>query len=153
MIDSIIKSARAIVEFLVILLSYRQIFNANIIKNKLKLGIAGVLMGVCYFINAYFELNIFYTIIGTVYAIVVPLFLLEGNKKKWLSLYPTLMLMTAMTSMCLSYAIATILDITVMDVYYNTMLSFIVDAIFLAVLLLDYLYKKTNTKHRRVLWF
>ena len=148
MIDSLIKSVRAIVEFLVILLSYRQIFNANIIKNKLKLGIAGVLMGACYFINAYFGLNIFYTIIGTVYAIVVPLFLLEGNKKKWLSLYPTLMLMTAMTSMCLSYAIAAILDITVMDVYYNTMLSFIVDAIFLAVLLLDYLYTKSKTNRR-----
>ena len=33
MTDSIIKSIRAIAEFLIILLSYRQIFNANIIKN------------------------------------------------------------------------------------------------------------------------
>ena len=34
MIDSILKSVRALVEFLVILLSYRQIFNATVVKNK-----------------------------------------------------------------------------------------------------------------------
>ena len=57
MTDSIIKSIRAIAEFLIILLSYRQIFNANIIKNKFKLVVVGVPMGVCYFLNSYLFSN------------------------------------------------------------------------------------------------
>ena len=60
MTDSIIKSIRAIVEFLIILLSYRQIFNANIIKNKIKLVAVGAPMGICYFLNSYFDLNMFF---------------------------------------------------------------------------------------------
>lgn len=150
MTDSIIKSIRAIAEFLVILLSYRQIFNANVVKNKYKIIAVGVPMGVCYFINSYFHLNMFFTLIGTLYAILIPVFLLEGNRKKWLSLYPTLMLMATMISMSLSYVVAFILDIQVVDVYYNTSLSCIVDLIFLFALLADYFYTKKKPSRRKI---
>ena len=150
MTDSIIKSIRAIAEFLIILLSYRQIFNANIIKNKFKLVVVGVPMGVCYFLNSYLELNMFFTIIGTLYAVLIPLVLLEGNKKKWLCLYPTLMLMTTMMSMAISYAMATILNISVSDVYYSTGWSCLVDAIYLFILFIDYWYTKKKPARREV---
>ena len=39
MIDSILTSIRAIIEFIIILLFYRQIYNAEIIKNKGKVMI------------------------------------------------------------------------------------------------------------------
>ena len=77
MTDSIIKSIRAIVEFLVILLSYRQIFNANIIKSRLKIVAVGIPMSICYFLNAYLELNMYFTVIGTIYAVLIPLVLLN----------------------------------------------------------------------------
>ena len=150
MTDSIIKSIRAIAEFLIILLSYRQIFNANIIKNKFKLVVVGMPMGVCYFLNSYLELNMFFTIIGTLYAVLIPLVLLEGNKKKWLCLYPTLMLMTTMMSMAISYAMATILNISVSDVYYSTGWSCLVDAIYLFILFIDYWYTKKKPARREV---
>ena len=150
MTDSIIKSIRAIAEFLIILLSYRQIFNANIIKNKFKLVVVGMPMGVCYFLNSYLDLNMFFTIIGTLYAVLIPLVLLEGNKKKWLCLYPTLMLMTTMMSMAISYAMATILNISVSNVYYSTGLSCLVDAIYLFILLIDYWYTKKKPARREV---
>ncbi|MEE0862761.1 MAG: GHKL domain-containing protein [Lachnospiraceae bacterium] len=150
MTDSIIKSIRAIAEFLIILLTYRQIFNANIIKNKFKLVVVGVPMGICYFLNSYFDLNMFFTIIGTLYAVLIPLVLLEGNKKKWLCLYPTLMLMTTMMSMAISYAMATILNISVRNVYYSTGLSCLVDAIYLLILLIDYWYIKKKPARREI---
>lgn len=150
MTDSIIKSIRAIAEFLIILLSYRQIFNANIIKNKFKLVVVGMPMGVCYFLNSYLDLNMFFTIIGTLYAVLIPLVLLEGNKKKWLCLYPTLMLMTTMMSMAISYAMATILNISVSDVYYSTGWSCLVDAIYLFILFIDYWYTKKKPARREV---
>lgn len=148
MTDNIIISVRAIVEFLVILLAYREVFNANIIKKKLRIGVLAIIMGVLYFVNSYFEINMFFTVIGTLYAILIPLILLEGNKKKWISLYPTLILMIIIMSMCLSYVMASILNITVMDVIYNPVLSALVDICVLAMLCLDYLYTKTRSNRR-----
>lgn len=148
MIDSFIKSIRAIIEFLVIILAYRQLFNAKVIKNKLKLAAVSIPMAICYFINAYFELDIFFTIIGTAYAITVPLLLLEGSKKKWLMVYPTLMLMISMMSMAISYVFAIVLNISVVDVYYNAFLSCTVDLIFLVIVLLDYFYTKKRPARR-----
>lgn len=150
MTDSIIKSVRALVEFLVIILAYRQIFNAQIVKNRIKIMTVGVFMGVCYFINSYFQLNMYYTIIGIVYAVLIPLLLLEGNKKKWLGLYPTLMLITTMMSMALSYAVAIIFNTTVIVVYYDAKLSCLVDSIFLAIILVDYFYTKKKPARRRI---
>ena len=150
MTDSIIKSIRAIVEFLVILLSYRQIFNANIIKSRLKIVAVGIPMSICYFLNSYLELNMYFTVIGTIYAVLIPLVLLEGNKKKWLCLYPTLMLMTAMMSMAISFAVAMIVNVSVNDVYYSAGLSFFVDSIYLLILLVDYWYTKRKPARREI---
>lgn len=148
MIDSILKSVRALVEFLVILLSYRQIFNATVVKNKYKIIAVGVPMGVCYFVNAYFQLNMLYTLIGAIYAILIPIFLLEGNKKKWLCLYPTIMLLASMMSMAISYAVAFVFSIPVVHVYYNTYLSCTVDVIFMFLLLIGYFYTKKKQASR-----
>lgn len=149
MTDSIIKSIRALVEFLVILLCYRQIFNAHIEKKKFKIATVGIFMGVCYFVNSYFQINIFFTILGVVCAVLIPLLLLEGDKRKWLSLYPTLMLITTMTSMAISYMIAFILDIPVVEVYYDSKLSWLVDSIFLMIILIDYFYTKKKPARRK----
>ncbi len=150
MTDSLIIGIRALVEFVVILRAYRQIFNADIVKNKLKIVAVGIPMGICYFINSYYQLNIFFTVLGFVYAILIPLLLLQGNKKKWLCLYPTLMFLTSMASMAISYAVALILRMQVVDVYYDTKLSFIVDFSFLFIILIDYFYTKKKPARRQI---
>ena len=148
MTDSIIIGIRALVEFVVILLAYRQVFNANVVKNKVKIIAVGIPMGICYFINSYFQLNIFFTVLGLVYAVLIPILLLEGDKKKWLCLYPTLMFLTSMASMAISYCVALILNIQVVDVYYDTKLSFIVDVSFLFIIFIDYFYTKKKPSRR-----
>ena len=150
MTDSIIIGIRALVEFVVILLAYRQVFNANVVKNKLKVIAVGIPMGICYFINSYCQLNLFFTVVGLVYAVLIPLLLLEGDKKKWLCLYPTLMFLTSMSSMAISYCVALILNIQVVDVYYDTKLSFIVDVSFLLLILIDYFYTKKKPARRKI---
>ena len=150
MTDSIIKGIRALVEFLVILLCYRQIFNAHIVKKRIKIAAVGIFMGVCYFVNSYFQINIYFTILGVMCAVLIPLLLLDGDKKKWLSLYPTLMLITTMMSMAISYMVAFIFRIPVVDVYYDTKLSWLVDCIFLIIIMIDYGYTKKKPARRKI---
>ena len=142
MIDSLLKGIRAILEFVVIIFFYRQIYNADVIKNKSKVILFGLGMGVCYFINEFFGLNLYFTILGTLYGLVVPLFVLNGNRKRLLSLYPMMMLMIIMISMCISYALAIVLNIPVTEIYYNVFLSALIDLAFLIVFVLDYLIDK-----------
>lgn len=148
MIDSFIKSIRGIIEFIVIVLAYRQIFNASVKKNKFIIVTIGALMGVCYFVNSYFNLNVPYTVVGVLYAVFIPLVLLEGNKKKWLSLYPTIMLLTTMSSMAISYMVAFVFKLQVVDVYYDSILSCLVDISFLCIILIDYGFTKKNPTRR-----
>jgi hypothetical protein len=147
MIDSLLKGIRAILEFVVIIFFYRQIYNADVIKNKSKVILFGLGMGACYFINEFFGLNLYFTILGTLYGLVVPLFVLKGNRKRLLSLYPMMMLMIIMISMCISYALAIVLNIPVTEIYYNVYLSALIDLAFLIVFVLDYLIDKKK-KHR-----
>lgn len=135
-------------EFVIIILFYRQIYNADIIKNRLKVVLLCMGMGLCYFVNEFFGLDMYFTVLGVLYGMVIPLLVLEGNKKKWIGIYPTLMLMSTMICMCFSYALATILHIPVDDVYYNAHLSCLVDITFLIIFILDYLYDKKNNNRR-----
>lgn len=142
MIDSILTSIRAIIEFIIILLFYRQIYNAEIIKNKGKVMIYCLGMAICYFVNAYFDIGLYFTVIGTLYGIVIPLILLEGNKRKWIFLYPTMILMVAMICMCISYALAIVLNASVSKIYYRPSLAVVIDILFLALFIIEYLIDK-----------
>lgn len=153
MADKIWYVIEAIIEITNIILCYSLFFQAKINKKNHRIIIAYVGIILCSVLNMVLKLGIDQMLLGVLYCCVMPLYLMEKTKVKWMLLYPCALTISSIINIIPSYVIAIVLDKPQGELIETIWIRAIGNLFFTLIFGVIYLYKKKKNKSKWKLYW